>query len=202
MKMNYSFLSLFSMLLLFISCSERDDPGKYINWRERNEAFIDSLQQIYDLELDPELKALVYQRDKRFAIYYKVMKSIPEGQPPFYTSTVHYYFREMLIDEAIFNASPTIAYYTKLYEHLDVLKSNIKDDNSIEFNSPRKLDVKKFEADEKEMAAYTEIMQHMRVGERWEVYIPWQLAYGSGGASTAPGYSAVISDVILYKIDY
>ncbi|NDV81283.1 peptidylprolyl isomerase [Bacteroides sp. 51] len=154
------------MLFLFMSCSESEDPGKYVDWRERNEAFIDSLQQVFDLKLDSELKALIYQRDKRYTIYYKVMKSIPEGQPPFYTSTVHYYYREMLIDEAVFNASPAIGYYTKLYKHLDILKSNIKDDNSLEFSSPRKFDVKEFETDAKEIAAYTEVMQHMKTGER------------------------------------
>lgn len=41
---------LFSLVLLalaFVSCSETEEVGKYDNWRARNEAFIDSLANVY-----------------------------------------------------------------------------------------------------------------------------------------------------------
>ena len=39
----------------------------------------------------------------------------------------------------------------------------------------------------------------MYVGERWMVYIPWQLGYGSSGSSDGniPGYSALAFDIQL-----
>jgi len=185
-----------------VSCSESEDPGKYENWRERNEAFIDSLRDVFDLKTDSELKALVYPRDKKYNIYYKVLKEAPVSQPPFYTSTVYYYYREMLIDEAVFGASAIPRYYTKLFKNLEVFKENMGDDDDLEFHSPRKFVVSLFESKQDEMNAYTEILQHMRVGERWEVYIPWQLAYGSTGTTLALGYSAVVSDITLQKVDY
>ena len=45
---------LFSLVLLalaFVSCSETEEEGKFANWRARNEAFLDSLQQVYDAML-------------------------------------------------------------------------------------------------------------------------------------------------------
>ena len=50
---------LFSLVLLalaFVSCSETEEEGKFANWRARNEAFLDSLQQVYDAKTDPELE--------------------------------------------------------------------------------------------------------------------------------------------------
>lgn len=190
------------LTIVFASCSESDAPGKYDNWRERNEAFIDSLQEVIDLKVDPELKSLVYPRDKKYKIYYKVINKEPEGQPPFYTSTVRYYYREMLIDEAVFGASSSPKYYTKLYNNLDVIKTNMKEADPGEFDTPKQFDVNKFDTTNDEVTGYSEIFQYMKIGERWEVYIPWQLAYGADGAKTTIGYSTVISDITLKSVDY
>lgn len=198
----YSLPSTLFMAILFLSCGESEDPGKYKDWRVRNEAFIDSLQRVYTLKTDPELKAITYPRNKDYTIYYKILEEKPSGQPPFYTSTVYYYFREMLIDEVVFGASPSPRYCTKLYKNLDVLKTNMGSDAPTEFDSPREYEVSQFEMKSGEVTAYTVVFQRMKIGERWEVYIPWQLAYGSAGNGYAPGYSTVISDVILEKVDY
>jgi FKBP-type peptidyl-prolyl cis-trans isomerase FklB len=40
----------------------------------------------------------------------------------------------------------------------------------------------------------------MKVGERWEVYIPWQQGYGSSVSGTIPAYSTLIFDVNLVSI--
>ena len=38
-------------------------------------------------------------------------------------------------------------------------------------------------------------LQHMHIGDEWEVYIPWTLAYGESGSGSIPGYS-----VLKFKI--
>lgn len=43
-------------------------------------------------------------------------------------------------------------------------------------------------------------LQHMTVGEEWEVVIPWQLGYGSYSMSSIPAYSTLIFEVKLLKI--
>lgn len=190
------------LTVIFISCSENEDPGKYENWRERNEAFIDSLQYVFEQKNDPELKAITYSRNKKYSIYYKIINEVPEGQPPYYTSTVRYFYREMLIDEGLFGTSPNLKYYTKLYEHLDVIRKNMKEADPSEFDTPKKFDVNRFETSINEANAYAEIFQYMKVGERWEIYIPWQLAYGADGAGITLSHSTVISDIYLKDVEY
>lgn len=40
-------------------------------------------------------------------------------------------------------------------------------------------------------------LQQMHVGDRWEVYVPWTLAYGDTKAGTIPAYSVLVFDMEL-----
>ena len=40
----------------------------------------------------------------------------------------------------------------------------------------------------------------MCVGDRWEVYVPYQLGYGVEGSGSIPGYSTLIFDWYLDEI--
>jgi FKBP-type peptidyl-prolyl cis-trans isomerase FklB len=51
------------------------------------------------------------------------------------------------------------------------------------------------------ITGWWEVLQRMGVGERWEVYIPWDLAYGSSGSSSILGYSTLIFDMQLLRIN-
>lgn len=47
-------------------------------------------------------------------------------------------------------------------------------------------------------------MQNMHIGDKWRVYIPYQLGYGKKGAKTIPAYSTLIFEIILvsyYRAD-
>ena len=51
---------------------------------------------------------------------------------------------------------------------------------------------------------WKEAIPHMKVGERWLIYIPWKYCYGSTGNSNTtliPGYSALIFDIQLLDAD-
>ena len=41
----------------------------------------------------------------------------------------------------------------------------------------------------------------MKLGERWEIYVPWKYAYGSNGSGSILGYSTLIFDIQLYDIE-
>ena len=48
---------------------------------------------------------------------------------------------------------------------------------------------------------WTEALQLMREGDKWEVYIPYELAYGTSGAGGAiPGYAALVFEMELLKV--
>jgi FKBP-type peptidyl-prolyl cis-trans isomerase FklB len=180
---------LLSLLVLAITaCEETEEVGKYDNWRARNEAFIDSLQNICDAKSDPELLSVIDQRDKSQKIFYKKLpgSAIKEVESPKLTSTVNVFYRGMLINEQVFATAPTPKYYTSLYKKLDVFDQNFTGDIPSEFDNFTTFKVSEL------ISGWIEILQHMKIGERWEIYIPWKVAYGSEKYDVIPGYSTLI----------
>lgn len=192
----YILLSLLftQCLLLFTSCDETEEVNKYADWRNRNEAFIDSLKSVYDAKTDPELIQIIPYAEKNYPIYAKKLKTVTSGETPLYTDSVYTYYRGMLINEAVFGAATTPHYYTKLYQSLDVFDKNFEGEEPNAFESPTKFLVNGV------VPGWTEVLQRMKVGERWEVYIPWQQGYGSSVSGTIPAYSTLIFDVNLVSI--
>ena len=192
----YILLSLLftQCLLLFTSCDETEEVNKYADWRNRNEAFIDSLKSVYDAKTDPELIQIIPYAEKNYPIYAKKLKTVPSGETPLYTDSVTAFYRGMLIDEAVFGAATTPRYYTKLYQSLDVFDKNFEGEEPNAFESPTKFFVNGV------VAGWREVLQRMKVGERWDVYLPWQQGYGSSVSGTIPAYSTLIFDVNLVSI--
>lgn len=191
-------LPLLLFAFVFIACSETEEPGEYHNWRERNETFIDSLKQVFDSKTDSELKSITFAADKQYTIYYKVLKADENGRRPLFTDKVTCFYRGMLINEGVFGASQPPRYYTQLYKNLTVFDSNMSAADPTEIDSPAEFSVSGFYSGG--VAAWTDILQNMKVGERWEVYIPWQIAYGLRGSGAIPGYSALIFDILLVSV--
>lgn len=46
----------------------------------------------------------------------------------------------------------------------------------------------------------TVALQNMKVGDKWEVWIPWQLGYGTSSTTSIPSYSALIFELELVSI--
>lgn len=44
---------------------------------------------------------------------------------------------------------------------------------------------------------FSTAVQNMHIGDKWKVYIPYQLAYGTSGSTSIPGYSTLIFDIQL-----
>lgn len=183
-KKNYIFsLLTFFLSLTFFSCSETEEVGKYDNWQERNEAFMDSLTSVYDGKRDPELKFLVSTMEKRYPIYYKVVEGDDAevnlanhaDQLPYYNSTVSCYY-----------------YGTTILN--DKFDGNFDGKEITPYNSPTSFVVNNV------IAGWTEALQRMKPGDRWKVYIPWQQAYGSSGKDGILGYSTLIFDMKLDEI--
>ena len=50
------------------------------------------------------------------------------------------------------------------------------------------------------ITGWTTALQQMKAGDRWEVYIPSDLAYGDNGQSSIPGFSTLIFDMTLVDV--
>lgn len=196
--MNKSILWLIGLLfvtsLSIVSCSESDgaeDP--YANWEERNQKYIDSIAQLarknegnepgqwkvirsYKLG-DPVLGEEVNVNQY---VYCKIIDNDGVGQKPLFKDSVDVNYRGELIP--LLNGK-TVVFDQSYTGNLDP-----------ETATPSGFRVNQV------ITGWTTALQQMRVGDRWEVYIPYDLAYGQSGQSSIPGYSTLIFDVDLVDI--
>ncbi|WP_099463987.1 MULTISPECIES: FKBP-type peptidyl-prolyl cis-trans isomerase [Parabacteroides] len=84
-------------------------------------------------------------------ILYKVIKEGEGKEPIYYTSTVKAYYKGTLIDGTVFES------------------------HTFEEGAPSKFEVSGV------VDGWTTALQHMHVGDKWEIWIPQQLGYGASG---------------------
>lgn len=61
-------------------------------------------------------------------------------------------------------------------------------------NQPQTFDIRRL------IDGYRTALQYMHVGDKWQIWIPWTLAYGAGGESDIRGYTTLVFDVELVEI--
>ena len=210
--MKKSFFCLLPFLLFaigaLVSCEEVEEASEYDNWRERNEAFIDSIRretgEIYvateeDVQRVPEgqLFAIrdwqVSTNENAYYIYCKKIKALDDyttARRPLSTETVSAYYYGTLINGLNFDGNFS-GYGATDQGFLD---KNDAEKAPTDFDSPAEFDV-----NSNIISGWSIVLQYMYVGERWMVYIPWQCGYGSSGSSDGniPGYSALAFDMQL-----
>lgn len=199
---------LFFLAGTFVSCEEVKEVGKYDNWKERNQAFIDSIKhetgEVYVATIDDINKVTVGElfaiettagtSNGRQYVYCKKLVSNTTGELPIYTSNVTTYYYGTYITGDEFDGC------FKGYGALD----RIITPPLIE---PTPFDATSSFAVNQVVAGWTAALQYMRVGERWMLYIPWESGYGTsdytpyGSTKTIPGYSVLTFDLILKGIN-
>lgn len=181
----------------FTACSEEsgvEDP--YANWEERNQHYIDSIADVAkqtpgewkiirnykyqpdDTNLDANLSS---QFDVNDYVYAKILASAPAESTvsPLFGDTIYVHYRGKMINGTVFDQS----FYTDELE-LEVAQPTTM---TISTNS---------------VIGWTTALQYMKVGDRWEIYIPSELGYGMNppSSSIVRTNSALIFDVTLVKI--
>ena len=181
---------LFSASLVITSCEETDgavDP--YFNWEERNQLYIDSIASvaqanpdqwkiIHTYKFNPPVNDLNPKVNNY--VYCKVLENGTGTVKPLFTDTVATNYRGKLIP--LYNGSEVIfdqAYQGELNPEVAV---------PVEFAVSGVIE------------GWTTALQQMVEGDRWEMYIPYNMAYGQYGNSNIPGYSTLIFDVHLVKV--
>ncbi len=195
--MNKSILWLISLLfvasLSIVSCSETDgteDP--YANWEERNQRYIDSIATVaeanqgngegqWKIIRSYKLPPLGLNETGKMNdnVYCKIDKIGDGTTSPIATDTVAVNYRGQFINGTVFDQS----YQGEL---------------DPETATPEDISVGAVIA-----GWSTALMKGyggMKVGDQWELYIPYPLGYGKDGYSDIPGYSTLIFDVNLVDI--
>lgn len=192
----------------FVSCEEVKEVGKYDNWKERNQAFIDSIKHetgdMYVASIDaldkvPEgdlfaIETTAGTSNGRQYVYCKKLVSNTTGELPLFTSNVTTYYYGTYITGDEFDGC------FKGYGALDrIITEPLKE--------PTPFDATASFAVSGVVAGWTAALQFMRVGERWILYIPWESGYGAsdytptGSTKTIPGSSVLTFDLILESIN-
>ena len=171
-------LFLFTFLTL-LSCSESEDEvtNEYANWQTRNEAYIADIakkcQRVKVFTKDQQAEGPVSDY-----VYYEVLEQGEGGESPYYSDTVRISYRGRLI--------PTTSYpegfvFDQTYTgQFSWQTTGVSTSLTIGF-----------------VDGFTTILQHMHRGDRWRVYIPYQLGYNTTKKDNIPVYSTLIFDIAL-----
>ena len=168
-------LSLILSLGLLTACDQTAPDEAKSQYRIKNEEYVENISK------DAAYQKLAFEFSP-FAVYYKVIQGLPEGskaQRPLQNSQVEYKYTLKLISGEVLETD-------------EVVKSWIFRQNGNQ-------------RPESMIRGMQLALQHMSVGETWEVVIPWQLGYGAytyGGSSSSsiPAFSTLIFEVTLLSI--
>lgn len=209
MKKSLLFLPFLLFLAgAFVSCEEVEEAGKYDNWRERNEAFADSIKRLagnnYVVTAE---QADAMEPGKLYAIqttagttagaqyvYCKKLVKNETGERPLYAgyhSKVNAYYYGTFVNGEKFDGC--FEGYGALDRDIPIppVKEPTAFDSYVDFDMSGLL------------TGWIAALQLMRMGERWMLYIPYQSGYGTtdqtdqSGSVSIPAYSTLTFDVQL-----
>lgn len=174
---------LLTLSFSLYSCSEESGTeDEYADWQTRNDAIVKvwandpSLTRIKSYTEDPTTEG-----DPTYYVYVKKLEETENlGSPrPLFTDTVRVAYRGRLIPSAS-------------YPNGYVFDQSFIGDFSWKTSAMTQLRCGSF------IEGFTTALMDMRVGDRWLVYIPYQMAYGSGSSTTYPAYSNMIFEIALF----
>lgn len=186
---------LLSALPVFglLSCSETDDTEEeFVDWQNTNETYFNNIyaQAIASTtdELDTIRKYTLTNAATTTKDDYIVVEKLESGTStsgsPMFTDSVKISYRGRLL--------PSTS-YAEGY----VFDQTYKGDFNWQSSGTASEYISNF------IIGFSTALQHMVIGDRWRVYIPYKLAYGESGSSSSgvqviPGYSTLIFDIALY----
>lgn len=158
---------LCSLLWIFTSCSD-DSNNNYLPvdeaWKAANIEAFDKRQ--YDDGVE-----YINSESGNGKILYKILKKGEGKETIYYTSVVRCYYKGCLIADKDGNY---------IANRDSVLTQGLVFDSKLEENddNPYELAVNRF------VDGFSTALQHMHVGDEWEIWIPYPLGYGVAGSST------------------
>ena len=191
---------LFAVSFTIVSCDETTGvPDPYTDWEVRNQLYIDSIAKVaranmgnevgqwrivHTYKFDPPLNDL--NPDVNDYVYCKILRKGEGTITPLFTDTVGVHYRGKLIP---------------LYDGTEVVfdqsyQGDLNVDIAIPMYSPSVSDGVVSDLGEGMKTASMD----MHEGDRWEVYVPYTLGYGTYGSGSIPGYSVLIFDWYLDEI--
>lgn len=186
-------LSLAMLLgaLSLVSCSEEDNTvNEFENWRSRNETYFGQVYARAQAAISSGSKDWKIIRsyakptsistDVNEFIVVEVLKEGEGAECPLFTDSVAIHYQGNLIPSVNFPSG---------YK----FDSSWSGNYNLEAMTPYKATANGF------IVGFTTAIQNMHAGDRWKVYIPSALGYGSSAQSSIPAYSVLVFDLTLQK---
>jgi len=194
-----SILALSAIMVAAFSltaCSETDDTvEEYADWQKKNEAFFTSKYNAAKQAVssgDKSWKIIKsYARDASSTgkptdyILVKVIRNGEGSGSPLFTDSVRVHYQGRLL------ASATHIDSNDKELGLVFDKSWSTDTLNEDISVPAKYGVGSL------VDGFSTALQNMRIGDRWLVYIPYQLGYGTTDNGSIPAYSTLVFDIAL-----
>ena len=179
MKLQLPLLSSLFALFVFISCDKTktfDD-----RWQVENEA------QFASISTNSQYTRLESKSGNGY-IMYKVLES-GDGETPYFTDVVKVlytgWFRNIW--------SITEDSYTDDKGNL-IINKIVFDSTANRNDIPSTFQVKGV------VDGFSTALQHMQVGDKWEIWIPWNMGYGANGSGTIRPYTTLVFEIELVDI--
>lgn len=196
----------FALSFGFTSCAEDttvEDP--YANWEVRNDRYLDSIAdvarthpgeweiyrnyKIADGSTTPGLGGSSVSTNPfetppsaNDSVYMKILEP-GTGTTPLFTDSVSVYYRGKLINGTVFDQNYTGDLDEQIHvpTHFALQASQTSGGDGL-------------------IVGWITALQHMKEGQRVELYIPADLAYGKSSQSSIPANSVLIFDLKLEKV--
>lgn len=192
-KISYTLLLFTVLFSLFTSCTEQAEVGEYDNWPARNMAFLDSIASVCDKNADGTwAKFCAYTLDEEV-----------EAKAP---SNLHYVYVQKLESgdgeySPLFKDSVRVHYMGRLIPSESYPQGRVFDKSYSTYDFNEKTDVPSLFLVSNMVVGFSTALMQMVEGDRWRVYIPYYLGYGTSASDGAiPGYSTLIFDIKMARI--
>ena len=192
----YTLLTMVLMALTMVSCKEtNDEVDEFPNWKNANEAFFAAKYNA--------ARQAIANGDNTWRIFknyakdasvtgaptdYIVVKVISEGTGsgyPLFTDSVRVHYRGQLMTST--------SYIDSSDPELGMIFDKSWSGTTFDASTfvPAKFSVANT------AVGFSTALQHMHIGDRWKVYIPYNLGYGEEDNGTIPAYSTLVFDMSL-----
>jgi FKBP-type peptidyl-prolyl cis-trans isomerase FklB len=165
------------------------DP--YQDWESRNQLYIDSIARVANANLGDEVGQWKVIHSYKFAaplsggdvndyVYCRIAEKGEGTVSPLFSDSVYTHYRGRLIP--LYTGS-TVTFDQSYTGELDLTTAVA---SSFALSSV--------------VTGWTTALQQMHAGDRWTLYIPSDLGYGTTGSTSIPAGSTLIFDLYLSKI--
>ncbi|MDR0700320.1 MAG: FKBP-type peptidyl-prolyl cis-trans isomerase [Tannerella sp.] len=177
MKRYGLYLMMTVAALLAVNSCNKDDEEDHLN-----EWMIANQQAMNAITSNPEYKEIKSPGNEG-SIYYKVLNKGDGKDSIYYTSTVYCYYKGWFVAD---------------YPQFNIEKGDVFDQKLFDDGSPFGLILTSTGI----ITGWKTALYGMVKGDKWEVWIPYQLAYGREGyQSVIPGYSTLVFEIEVMSVD-